>query len=160
MIPEGIRPIPIEHIDDLIKKCYKRNDICAILEQNYGQKYSAIVKERIKFFKLHSELLVPLPPGMQQLHPADVTVTSGNQTSDIRSTISSDIRNPENTGNLGPSDATGTGGSGRDESHPRMQESHPADVTRNSSDVTQNPLEAVKSMSDFNVIKSPNLIME
>jgi hypothetical protein len=156
VIPEGVRPVPIAEIDKLIQRGYKRDDICAILDQNH-QKYGAVVRARVTFFKQHPELMrvtsgaiAGLHPGMQQSHPETLS-------SDVRGANSSDVRNPENTANLGLSDVTQTGGSGRHEQHPRMLESHPADVTQQSSDAARDPFEAVKNMSDMEVINSLHL---
>ena len=93
-IPANIHPAPIAEIDECIRNGYKRDDITAIMKETFGQAYGNVVKQRIAFWKKTHPASRPVT---SDTHPVTSNTHPATAPSDIRTTESGSIRNPENT---------------------------------------------------------------
>ena len=69
----------------------------------------------------------------------------------VRDNNPASVRNPENTGNLGPSDASPSGTQVRVQDTSRDSSTRTPDTSGTASGTAQNPFDAVKNMSDMDV---------
>ena len=135
-IPKDIRPVPIAEIDDLVRRAYKRDDITAIMKENFGQAYGDVVKQRIALWR--------------QSHPVTAEPHPATPPSSIRTTESGSIRNLENTRVLSQPDVTPSSAPGRESNASSDATGDSSDATRTFPDVF---VEA-RSLTDAEVISS------
>jgi hypothetical protein len=102
IIPEGVKPMPIDVIDDLIRQNYTRDGIESILKASKLTVNRKLITERIKVVRVE-------PLGAQHQTPplgaSHVTSASSDANPPITSASSDaatpSVKTPENTGNSG-----------------------------------------------------------